>query len=83
MVPSNVNSSKVQRTQDTQDSQKTVKPRRRRRPKSKPGEILPEPPAQASTSVIAEHEQPKAWQWVSITEPPTTKHPPVFTKDGG
>ncbi|KAI0278152.1 WD40-repeat-containing domain protein [Russula aff. rugulosa BPL654] len=38
------------------------------------------PPPEASTSVSAE--QKKSWQWVSITEPPTSKHPPVFTKDG-
>ncbi|KAI9512508.1 WD40 repeat-like protein [Russula earlei] len=78
MVPSNVN--KAQRTHDPQDAQKVVKARRHRRPKSKRREALAETPAQASTSVTAKQSNP--WSWVSITEPPTTKHPPVFTKDG-
>lgn len=81
MVPSNVNSSKARRPHESQMSQKIGKTRRRHRPKSKRREILGDLPAQASTSVNAA-EPPKSWSWVSITEPPTTKHPPVFTKDG-
>ena len=83
MAQSNVNSSKAQQPYEPQCSQKIGKPRRHRRPKSKSKhrEILAEsPPPEASTSVRAE--QQKSWQWVSITEPPTSKHPPVFTKDG-
>ena len=81
MVPSSVNSSEAQRPHEPQASQKIGKTRRHRRPKSKHREILAEsPPAKASTSVGAE--QQKSWPWVSITEPPTTKHSPVFTKDG-
>ncbi|KAF8506780.1 WD40 repeat-like protein [Russula emetica] len=81
MVQSNVNSSKAQQPHEPQPSQKIGKTRRHRRPKSKHREILAEsPPPEASTSVSAE--QQKSWQWVSITEPPTTKHPPIFTKDG-
>jgi hypothetical protein len=81
MVPSDdVNSSKAQRSHGSQAPQKTGKTRRHRRPKSKRREILVEQPAQASTSVSSV--QPKSWPWISITEPPTTKHPPVFTKDG-
>jgi hypothetical protein len=81
MIQSNVNSSKAQQPHEPQSSQKIGKTRRHRRPKSKRREILAEsPPPEASTSVSAE--QQKSWQWVSITEPPTSKHPPVFTKDG-
>lgn len=81
MVPSNASPSEAQRPHEPQASQKIGKTRRHRRPKSKHQEIRAEsPPAGASTSVSAE--QPKSWPWVSITEPPTTKHPPVFTKDG-
>ena len=81
MVPSNASPSEAQRPHEPQASQKFGKTRRHRRPKSKHQEIRAEsPPAGASTSVSAE--QLKSWPWVSITEPPTTKHPPVFTKDG-
>ena len=81
MVQSNTNSSKAQQPHEPQSSPKFGKTRRRRRPKSKHREILAvSPPPEASTSVSAE--QQKSWQWVSITEPPTTKHPPVFSKDG-
>ncbi len=81
MVPSNVNSSKARRPHKPQMSQDIGKPRRRHKPKSKRRENLAESPAQTSTSVNAA-EQLESWSWVSITEPPTTKHPPVFTKDG-
>jgi hypothetical protein len=81
MVQSNVNSSEAQQSHEPQSSQKIGKSRRHRRPKSKRREILAEsPPPEASTSVSTEQQKP--WQWVSITEPPTSKHPPVFTKDG-
>lgn len=81
MVQSTANSSKAQQLHEPQSSQKIGKTRRHRRPKSKHREVLAEsPPPEASTSVSAE--QQKSWQWVSITEPATTKHPPVFTKDG-
>jgi NET1-associated nuclear protein 1 (U3 small nucleolar RNA-associated protein 17) len=81
MVPSSVNSSKARRPHEPQMSQNIGKTRRRHRPKSKRREILGDLPAQASTSVNAA-EPLKSWSWVSITEPPTTKHPPIFTKDG-
>jgi NET1-associated nuclear protein 1 (U3 small nucleolar RNA-associated protein 17) len=80
MVQSNVNSSKDQQPHEPQSSQKIGKTRRHRRPKSKRRENLAKSPPEASTSVSAE--QQKSWQWVSITEPPATKHPPVFSKDG-
>ena len=81
MLQSDVNSSKAQQPHEPQSPQKIGKTRRRRRPKSKHREILAEsPPPEASTSVSAE--QQKSWQWVSITEPSATKHPPVFSKDG-
>jgi hypothetical protein len=81
VVPSNVSSSKPRRPHEPQMDQIVRKSRKRRRPKSKHQEPLAESSAQASTSANAA-EQLRSWPWLSITEPPTTKHPPVFTKDG-